>query len=68
MHDDLGIAAGPEHVAEGRELGNQLLEVVDLPVVDNRDAAILVEQRLLAGRDRDDRQSAMAEPNPGSRW
>ena len=65
VHDDLGVAFRAERVAERGELGDQLLEVVDLSVVDDRDAAILVEQRLLAGGDRDDRQATMAKAYAG---
>ena len=52
-----------ERVAERGELGDQLLVVVDLAVEDDRDAAVLVEQRLLAGGDVDDRKPAVAEPD-----
>ena len=41
--------------------GIEFLEVVDLAVEDDDDGAVLVEQRLLAGRDVDDRQAAVAE-------
>ena len=47
------------------ELGNQLLVVVDLAVVDDADAAVLVVQRLLTGREIDDRQPLVAEPDAG---
>ena len=65
MDDDLGVALGPEDVAEARELGDQLLVVVDLAVVDDDDAAVLVEQRLLPRRQIDDRQPAVAETDAG---
>ena len=61
VDDHLGVAAGAEDVAQRLQLGHQLLEVVDLAVEDDADAAVLVEQRLLAGGDVDDRQPAMAE-------
>ena len=61
VHDDLGVAARAEDVAERLQLGDQLLVVVDLAVEDDDDAAVLVEQRLLAGREVDDRQAAVAE-------
>jgi hypothetical protein len=44
MDDDLGVAAGMEDVAEGFELGHELLEVVDLAVEDHGHRAVLVEQ------------------------
>ena len=43
------------------EFRDQLLEVVDLAVEDDDDGAVLVVQRLLAGREVDDRQAAVAE-------
>lgn len=59
------------------EFGPELGEVVDLPVEDHDDRAVLVEQGLLAGRDVDDRQAPMAsstwgstctDPSSGPRW
>src|SRR5258706_12357486 len=49
----------------GAQRGDQLAIVVDLAVVGDDDAAVLVEQRLLAAREIDDRQPAMAEPDSG---
>ena len=65
MHDHLGVAARAEHVAERLQLGDQLLVVVDLAVEDDATRAVLVEQRLLAGREIDDRQPAVAEADAG---
>jgi hypothetical protein len=48
-------------MAERFELDPQFLEVVDLAVVYDDDAAVLVEKGLLASRHVDDRQAAMAE-------
>jgi hypothetical protein len=61
MDDDLGIALGAEHMAERHQLRNQLLVVVDLAVVDHDHRAVLVEQRLLAGRHVDDREAPVAQ-------
>ena len=61
MDDDLGVALGAEDMAERGELGDQLLVVVDLAVVDDDDTSILVPQRLLARREIDDGQPLVAE-------
>ncbi len=68
VHDHFGVAARAEGVPERRQLGDQLLIVVDLAVEDDDDAAVLVVQRLLAGRQVDDRQPLDGpSPTPGSR-
>ena len=64
VNDHFGIAAGAEHMAQRLQFGNQFLVVVDLAVVDDRDAAVFVVQRLLAGRQIDDRQPPVAEAHP----
>ena len=51
-------------MAQPREFGHQRLEIVDLTVVDDADCPVLVEQRLVTGREIDDRQSTVAEPDP----
>ncbi len=65
MHDHLGVAARVEAVTERLQLRYQRLVVVDLAVVDDDDRAILVVERLLAGREVDDREAAMAERHTG---
>jgi len=65
VHDDLGVAARAELVAERFQFGDQFLEVVDLAVEHDDDAAVLVVQRLLPGRDIDDRKPTVAEPHAG---
>src|SRR3546814_14293630 len=60
MHDDLGVADAAEHMAQIPQLAGQILEVVDLAIVDNRDAAVLVVHRLLAAGEVDDQQPAVA--------
>src|SRR5262249_10273207 len=61
VHDHFGVGLRAKHMAEGLELRNQFLIVVDLAVEDDDDGAVLVEERLLAGRDVDDREASMAE-------
>src|SRR6185437_15217094 len=65
VHDYFRVAARVEHVAKRLQLRNQRLIVVDLTVENDDDAAVLVEQRLLSGRDVDDRQTAMPEGHAG---
>jgi len=65
MDDHLGVALRPEDVAEARQLGNQFPIVVDLAVVHDDHAAVLVVERLLSRREVDDRESAMAQAEPG---
>jgi hypothetical protein len=64
MHDDLGVAAVWK-VGPAPQFGDERLEVVDLAVEHDDDRAVFVEQRLLAGRDVDDGQAAVAEPDAG---
>ena len=61
MHDDLGVTARAEPVAECDQLRYQLLIVVDLAVEYDDDAGIFVVERLLAGRDVDDREPPMTQ-------
>ncbi len=61
MHDDFGVAVGGEAVAGALELRSQLAEVVDLPVADYDERAVLVEDGLMAAAHIDDRQAAHAE-------
>ncbi len=65
VHDDFGIAAGMKNVAKRLQLGDQLLVIVDFAVEHHANALILVVQRLLAGRQVDDRQPAMAQAETG---
>src|SRR5207302_1827050 len=64
VNDDLGVALRKKHVTRARELGDQLLVVVDLAVEDDDDAAVLVEKRLLPGREIDDREPPVPEAQP----
>ena len=65
VDDRLGVAPGTEPVAQRRQLGDQRLVVVDLAVVDDADAAVLVVERLLPGGKIDDRQPPVAQPDAG---
>ena len=64
VHDDFGVAACLEDVPERLQLGDQRLIVVDLAIEDDDDIAILVVDRLLAGREIDDRETSVAERHP----
>ena len=63
VDDDFGVGVGAEDMAERLEFGHQLLEVVDFAVEHDDHAAVLVEQRLLAGGQVDDRQPPMSKPH-----
>src|SRR6266567_1791327 len=65
VNNHLGIAFGPEAVAEAYQFRDELPIVVDLAVIDNDDAAVLVEQWLLSGRQVDDGQAPVTEANSG---
>ena len=61
VHDHLGVAARPEAVAGRLELGAELGVVVDLPVLNDVDAAVLAGHRLMPSGEVDDRQAARGE-------
>jgi hypothetical protein len=61
MNDGLGIALGGEPMPSALEICAQLLVVVDLPVEDDDDRAILVEDRLIAGVEIDHAKSLNPE-------
>src|SRR5688500_16118981 len=54
VNNDLRVALGAELVAALEESLSELLEVVDLPVQDYRDGAILIEDGLVARGEIDD--------------
>jgi hypothetical protein len=58
-----GVAAGAEPVSAGLQPGLDLAMVVDLAVLDDVDAPILVRQRLAATLEVDDGQAARGEPH-----
>src|SRR5664280_119341 len=57
VRDHLGVAVAREAVTLGRELRPQLAVVVDLAVLRDPDAAVLVRQRLVARLQIDDRKA-----------
>jgi hypothetical protein len=63
VQDRLGVAGRLERVTLRDELRAQLHEVVDLAVEDDRDRAVLVEDRLVRARAIDDRESPEREPH-----
>ena len=65
MDDDFGVGMGAEDVAERFQFGNQLLEIVDFAIEHDDHRAVLVEQRLLAGRQVDDGQAPVSQPHAG---
>jgi hypothetical protein len=66
MDDDLGVGARAEAMAVRDEFGADLGEVVDLAVEDDLDRAVLVAERLVAGRQVDDAQAAVPEADAGA--
>ena len=67
LQDHLGIGGGMEAVALRQQLFAQFAVVVDLPVVDDRQAFILVEDRLIAGGQVDDAQAAVPQADLAGR-
>ena len=63
VDQDLGVASGSELVARGDQLVAKVLEVVDLPVHDDGDRSILVEDRLVTAGNIDDREALHPERN-----
>src|SRR5262245_58120550 len=61
VDDRLGIRHRPEDVSLPLQLSSQLLKVVDLAVEYATDGAILVEYRLIASHEVDDREPAIAQ-------
>ncbi len=61
MHQHFRVAVRPEAVSGGLEFSAQGMVVVDLPVEDYGDRAVLVADGLLASADIDDAQSAHAK-------
>ena len=67
MHDDFSIAARAEGMAQRLQLGNQIDEVINFAVEHHHHTAVLVEQRLVAGRKIDDGQPLVRQPYTGFR-
>jgi hypothetical protein len=61
MYDDFGIAARAEGITQRLQLRHQLAVVVDLAVENYTDRTVSIEQRLLPGRQIDNRQAPMTE-------
>ena len=61
VDEHLGVAAGAEAMTGRLELSPQLPVVVDLPVLDDVDGAVLVRDRLVAALEVDDREPAGRE-------
>jgi hypothetical protein len=61
VRDDLAVAAGPELVAGGGEVGPEVLVVVDLAVDGDDDGLVLVVEGLVAGGRVDDGQALVGE-------
>ena len=61
MDDDFGVRVGAESVPQRLQFRHQFLEVVDFPVEHHHHRAILIEQRLLAGGEIDNRQAPVAQ-------
>jgi hypothetical protein len=64
VDDHLGVAGRPEGVPQRLQFGAQLAVVEDLAVERHPQRAVLVAQRLLAGREVDDRQPGVGQPGP----
>ena len=63
VRDHLGVAVRAEAVAGARELVRELRVVVDLAVLHDDDASVLVRDRLVAGVEVDDREAPRGEPD-----
>src|SRR5581483_6198136 len=62
MHQNLGVGViALEPMAARHQLGTQFSVVIDLAVEDDRNLAVLVEERLAAAGNVDDRKTTMAE-------
>jgi hypothetical protein len=51
-------------MAERCKLCHQRLIIINFAIIDGADRSVLIVQRLIAGREIDDREAAMAEPYP----
>ena len=67
VNDRLRVRARLEHVAAGRQLTLQLLEVVDLAVQDDGARPVLAIDRLVSAGDVDDAEPTVAESHAGSK-
>jgi len=60
---DLAVGSGPEAVASSLELALDRLVAVELPVDDDPRLLVLAHDRLVAGREVDDAEARMTEPD-----
>src|SRR5262245_42853541 len=67
MHDQFGVAVGAEHMPLGFELCTPLGKIKELAVTDDRNAAILVENRLSAVMHPNDAQPPMSKTDARSK-
>ena len=65
VDDHFGVRAGPEAMTGSLQLGSDLHEVVDLAVENHPHGPVFVGQRLVAGRQIDDAQTAVSEAEAG---
>ena len=63
VRDHLGVAVRAEAVAGAHKLVGELRVVVDLAVLHDDDASVLVRNRLVAGVEVDDREAPRGEPD-----
>jgi hypothetical protein len=61
MGDDLGIGLTTENVPSRGKVVSQLSEVVDLPILNGGDSAVLGEYRLFPPLDIDDAEAAVSQ-------
>ena len=64
VQGDLAVGAGAEAVAPAFEVALDALEVVELAVDDDLQRLVLAGDRLIAGRQVDDAEPGMAQPDP----
>ena len=64
VQGDLAVGAGAEAVAPALEVALHALEVVELAVDDDPQALVLAGDRLIAGRQVDDAEPGVAQPDP----
>jgi hypothetical protein len=64
VQGDLAVGAGAEAVAPGFEFALRALEVVEFAVDDDPQPLVLAGDRLIAGRQVDDAEPGVAQPDP----
>ena len=61
---DLAVGSRPQPVAPGLELALNRLVAVEFPVDDNSRLLVFARDRLIAGREIDDTQARVTQPDP----